>query len=212
MPCQSILSHLVEYAEPDAARVFVLIYAPGMQPRSADASATARPPLSMASSYSNIDHEEAEEASLKETNLTSIEPRPTPEDNRNAPPLFQTLYDQAKVLVDKETMIMPFGTPTGHVHLIRHLNPDIVYIQEALTGEDGDLVQKMTGWVRQIMVAVGHDHGHGGLVDSDDESTLAHKPEKWWQKEGAVGLGKQIDIVDGVRVGEDWKRRVCGHD
>lgn len=109
-------------------------------------------------------------------------------------------------------MIMPFNTPTGHLHILRHLSPDIVYIQECLTGNDGDVIQHVTGWVRQVVVIVGDDGGRGGLIDSDDESALADKGEKWWQKEGVTGPGKSIAVVDGLRTGEDWRRRVCGHD
>ena len=109
-------------------------------------------------------------------------------------------------------MIMPFNTLTGHVHILRHLSPDIVYIQESLTGNDGETVHQISQWVRQVLVVVGDDGGRGGLVDSDDESALAEKGEKWWQKEGVTGLGKRIDVVDGVRTGEDWRRRVSGHE
>lgn len=109
-------------------------------------------------------------------------------------------------------MILPFSTKAGHVHLIRHLSPDLVYIQESLTGNEGDLVHHMSGWVRQVVVVVGDEGGRGGLIDSEDESTLADKGEKWWQREGITGIGKRIDVVDVLRVGDDWRRRVQGHD
>ncbi|EEP78073.1 conserved hypothetical protein [Uncinocarpus reesii 1704] len=207
----SILAHLPEYIEPDTARVFVLIYAPGMEPRTAADGNSSRPTLSMASSYSNISPEEVIAADSKE-DLKDIEPKPTTDEFPLASPFFKTLYNQAQVLVDKESMIMPFSTPTGHVHIIRHLSPDLVYIQESLTGDKGETVHNLTGWVRQVVVVVGDEGGRGGLVDSDDESSLATKGEKWWQKEGVIGLGKRIDVVDGLRAGDHWKRRVCGHE
>lgn len=107
---------------------------------------------------------------------------------------------------------MPFSTPTGHVHILRHLSPEIVYIQESLTGNEGENVQLISGWVRQVVVVVGDEGGRGDLIDSEDESDVADKGEKWWQKEGVMGLGKRIDVVDGLRAGEDWRRRVSGYD
>ncbi|KKZ61590.1 hypothetical protein EMCG_00573 [[Emmonsia] crescens] len=210
----SILSHLPEHVDHDTARVFVLIYAPGLQPRSANSPSSSRPTLSLSSSYANITPEEATaETSQDASGLDVIEPRPAGDNFGSASPLFKALYNQAQALVDKETMILPFNTPTGHVHMLRHLSPDIVYIQESMTGNDGEAVNHITGWVRQVVIVVGAEGGRGGLVDSDDESALgADKGEKWWQKEGVTGLGKRIDVVDGLRTGEDWRRRVSGHD
>ncbi|WEW54628.1 hypothetical protein PRK78_000048 [Emydomyces testavorans] len=209
----SILSHLPEYIEPDTARVFVLIYAPGMQPRGAIEGGQSRSTMSVASSYSNISPEEAAGAEhARSTDLSDVEPSPIIDDFPSASPFFKTLYRQAQALVDKETMIMPFSTPTGHVHILRHLSPDLVYIQESLTGDKGETVHSLTGWVRQVVVVIGDEGGRGGLVDSDDESALGTRGERWWQKEGVIGLGKRIDVVDGARAGDDWKRRVCGHE
>ncbi|OAX81656.1 hypothetical protein ACJ72_03999 [Emergomyces africanus] len=210
----SILSHLPEFVEPGTARVFVLIYAPGLQPHSANSPSSSRPTPSLSSSYANITPEEATaETSQDVSDLDVLEPRPTGDDFGSASPLFKALYNQAQALVDKETMILPFSTPSGHVHMLRHLSPDIVYIQESMTGNGGEAVNHITGWVRQVVVVVGAEGGRGGLVDSDDESALGtDKGEKWWQKEGVTGLGKRIDVVDGLRTGEDWRRRVSGHD
>jgi hypothetical protein len=167
---------------------------------------------SVASSFSNIGHEEAgASGELPGTDMSSLEPRPT-DDLDSTSPLFKTLYTQAQAIVDKETMIMPFSTATGHIHLLRHLSPDIVYIQESLSGRDGEAVQQISGWVRQVVVVVGDEGGRGGLIDSEDESALADRGEKWWQREGVTGIGKRIDVVDGLRTGDDWRRRVSGHD
>jgi hypothetical protein len=127
-------------------------------------------------------------------------------------PLFKNLYKQALTIVDKDSMIMPFSTQNGHVHILRHLSPDIVYIQESLAGDDGAAVQQISGWVRHVIVVVGDEGGRGGLIDSDDESALGGAGQKWWQKEGVTGIGKRIDVVDGLRTGDDWRRRVSGHD
>ncbi|EGE00725.1 hypothetical protein TESG_08019 [Trichophyton tonsurans CBS 112818] len=207
----SILAHLPEYVEPETSRIFVLIYAPGVQP---SAAGTAKPTLSITSSYSNIASEEAAGAESTEVMpLTTVDPDPTTSDETQHPTaLYHTLYSQAQAIVDNETMIMPFSTPGGHVHILRHLSPEIVYIQESLTGNEGESVNQISGWVRQVVVVIGDEGGRGGLIDSDDESALADKGERWWQKEGVTGLGKRITVVDGVRIGEEWKRRVCGHE
>ncbi|KAF3481082.1 uncharacterized protein GIQ15_03841 [Arthroderma uncinatum] len=208
----SILAHLPEYIEPETSRIFVLIYAPGVQPSAATIG--SRQPLSITSSYSNIASEEGTGADTSELGpLTNIDPHPTTSDESQQPSsLYRTLYGQAQALVDDENMIMPFSTPAGHVHILRHLSPEVVYIQESLTGDDGESVTQISGWVREVVVVIGDEGGRGGLVDSDDESTTADKGERWWQKEGVTGIGKRITVVDGVRIGEEWKRRVCGHE
>lgn len=174
--------------------------------------ASSRPTMSITSSYSNIAPEEAQASGeLPGGEMATIEPRSIDEPD-GATPFFKTLYTQAQTLVEKESMIMPFSTATGYVHLVRHLSPDVVYVQESLTGNEGDPVHHISGWVRQVVVVVGDEGGRGGLIDSDDESALAEKGEKWWQKEGTTGIGKRIDVVDVLRTGDDWRRRVSGHD
>lgn len=187
-----------------------MIYAPDA--KHAIGQGSSQPTQSITSSYSNIAPEEAASAGeLTSDELTAVEPRQ--EDDFNAAsPYFKTLYTQAQALVEKESMIMPFSTASGYVHLVRHLAPDLVYVQESLTGSEGDAVQHISGWVRQVIVVVGDEGGRGGLIDSDDESALADKGERWWQKEGTTGIGKRIDVVDVLRVGDDWRRRVRGLD
>ncbi|KAL8918209.1 MAG: hypothetical protein Q9208_007485 [Pyrenodesmia sp. 3 TL-2023] len=203
----SILSHLPSHISDDT-RVFVLIYAPGLKQHPLS---TNQPQQggSMTSSYSNIGHDEAHEADRP---LTSIEPLAEPSTSR--PKMFDTLYREAQSLVDDETMIMPFTTPTGHIHLLRHLAPEIVYLQETLSGAGGDIVSQMTNWVGRIVLVVGDESGHGGLVDSEDERghPSHQRRERWWQDDPRIGLGKGVEVVDGLRLGDDWRRRVGGHD
>ncbi|KAJ6078423.1 hypothetical protein N7467_008176 [Penicillium canescens] len=203
----SILSHLPEHIDLGTSKVFVLIYAPDLK-HAIKQGGSSRPTLSIASSYSNIATEEAASSGeLASGDLASVEPRQE-DDMEGTSHFFKTLYTQAQALVEKETMIMPFSTASGYVHLVRHLSPDLVYVQESLTGNEGDAVQHISGWVRQVIVVVGDEGGRGGLIDSDDESALGEKGEKWWQKEGTTGIGKRIDVVDVLRVGDDWRRRV----
>ena len=189
----------------------MLIYAPELKHAIAKGG-SSRPTVSITSSYSNIATEEAASAEdLTTGGLASVEPRQDDEFDGTSR-FFRTLYTQAQALVEKDTMIMPFSTTGGFVHLVRHLSPELVYVQESLTGDQGEAVQHISGWVRQVIVVVGDEGGRGGLIDSDDESALGEKGDKWWQKEGTIGIGKRIDVVDVVRVGDDWRRRVRGLD
>lgn len=116
-------------------------------------------------------------------------------------------------------MAMPFATPTGCVHMLRHLAPDTVYIVEALAGQSGEVVEQIRGWVGQVVVVVGTDGGGlGGLVDTEDELSGREggkervRDGRWWQSGDIVGLGKGVEVVDGIKVGEDFERRVGGRE
>lgn len=185
-----------------------MIYAPGLRHAPFQGNGGSHPTPSVTSSYSNIAPEEAQ--SLGE--LPSPGTVPTADDPEGSTPLFKTMYTQAQAIVEKTNTIMPFSTRTGYVHLVRHISPDIVYVQESLAGKEGEAVHHISGWVRQVVVVVGDEGGRGGLVDSEDESALGDKGEPWWQKEGTTGIGKRIDIVDALRTGDDWRRRVSGYD
>jgi hypothetical protein len=112
-------------------------------------------------------------------------------------------------------MILPFTTPTGHVHILRHLAPDFVYLQESLSGTNGDIITHLQTWLRHdIVLVVGADGGHGGLADSESEAEHAGKgkPEQWWEREDRVGRGRGVVVVEGIRVGDDWARRIDGKE
>ncbi|KAL8690952.1 MAG: hypothetical protein Q9224_004285 [Gallowayella concinna] len=202
----SILSHLPTHVDADT-RVFVLVYAPELEqhPLSTNQS---QPGESMTSSYSNIGAEEVHEA---EKPLSSTESHKKPPSRSK---MFNLLYREAQSMVDNDTMIMPFTTPTGHVHLLRHLAPEIVYLQETLSGPRGDIMSQISNWVGRIVLVVGDESGHGGLVDSEDErGHPSHEArDRWWQDDPRIGLGKGVEVVDGLRLGDDWRRRVRGHD
>ncbi|KAE9370080.1 hypothetical protein N431DRAFT_484401 [Stipitochalara longipes BDJ] len=195
----SILSHLPRNTDFSKIRLFVLIYAPGLKEHPLDAAA-ARPPGSLSSSFSNIGHEQAQSPAQEvEKTFTST----------SSSPAFNAVYSQALSLVEKETMVLPFTTPTGHVHILRHLGPDFVYIQESLAGNDGEVITHLQSWLKQdVVVVVGADGGHGGLADSESEAEHVEKKDQWWMKEERVGRGRGIVVVDGTRVGDDWARRI----
>ena len=153
----------------------------------------------MTSSYSNIGHEDAQSP-----------PKVSPKDESPRSKKFDTLYTQAKALVEKETMIMPFTTLSGFIPMLRHLGPETVYLQANLAGEKGEQIDQIKSWVSQVVIVVGDDSGHGGLVDSEDEQGT--ELAKWWADDARIGLGKGVEVVDGLRVGEDFRRRIAGHD
>ena len=168
--------------------------------------------MSINSSYSNIGHEEAHDQ-VEEVNkpLSLVDPDPvsSPVSSKK----FDSLYKEAQSLVENDTMIMPFTTPTGYVHLLRQISPKVVYIQETLSGSGGEVLSSVEKWVGQTILVVGDESGHGGLVDSEDErGHSGGAQERWWQNDPRIGLGKGVEVVDSLRVGEDWRRRVGGHD
>ena len=190
-----------------------MIYAPDLQQHPlATSSQQARPAPSITSSYSNIGHEDLQTpAGEDDKPLTSIDPQPI---SNKGSSMFDALYMQAQALVEKETMIMPFTTPTGYINLLRHIAPEVVYVQATLSGPGGEAIKHIAGWVGQVVLVVGDDSGHGGLVDSEDERGAGgdESKDRWWQNDPKIGLGKGIEVVEGLRVGEDWRRRVRGHD
>ncbi|MCJ1467901.1 hypothetical protein MMC07_006526 [Pseudocyphellaria aurata] len=208
----SILSHLPHHIDAES-RLFVLIYAPDLKQHPLASSTPAPQPMSITSSYSNIGHEDIHdhgEESHKPLSLVDPDPVSSPVNSKK----FDSIYKEAQSLVDNDTMIMPFTTPTGHIHILRQLAPEVAYIQETLSGPGGDALSSVTNWVGQTILVVGDESGHGGLVDSEDER--GHSGEgggaRWWQDDPRIGLGKGVEVVESLRVGEDWRRRVGGHD
>jgi hypothetical protein len=102
--------------------------------------------------------------------------------------------------------------------MLRHLAPDVVYLVDALSGDNGANVEQVKQWVGQVIVVVGADGaGLGGLVDTDDEGTGGERKayargSKWWESTDMVGLGKGVEVVDGARIREDFEKRIGGRD
>ena len=116
-------------------------------------------------------------------------------------------------------MVMPFSTPSGFVHMLRHLAPELVYVVDALSGDEGRNIEDVKRWVGQTIVVVGSDGtGLGGLVDTDDEAPRGkgkvseHHASKWWESADMVGLGKGVEVVDASRFEDDYERRVGGRE
>lgn len=106
-------------------------------------------------------------------------------------------------------MILPFTSSNGHAHILRHIQPDIVYLQESLAGDEGSVVSNLQTWLRHdIVLVVGAESGSGGLADSESEAEKSGKAELWWQRPERVGRGRGVIVVDSMRVNDDWARRV----
>jgi hypothetical protein len=168
---------------------------------------------SRTSSFSNISHGDAHTPGdfppSSEAGLASVDPHSVDDSSS----LFKTLYNQAMAVVEKDTLIMPFTTPSGHVHILRSLAPEIVYIQQSLCGDDGEIAASLSGWVKQTVVVIGDEGGQGGLVDTEDEEGLSKaREEEWWQREERTGLGKRVAVVESLKIGDDWRRRVGESD
>ncbi|KFZ08372.1 hypothetical protein V502_09383 [Pseudogymnoascus sp. VKM F-4520 (FW-2644)] len=202
----SILSYLPTSTDFSRIQLFVLIFSPDLKHHPLDAAA-AKPAGSLSSSFSNIDPDQA--LTPAEEGEKAIELDPTT-------PAFNALWTEAEDVVEKKTMIFPFTTQGGHVHILRHLAPDVIYLQEALSGKEGDVITHLQTWLRgDVVVVVGGDHGVGGLADSESEAEQAtpeQKVEKWWEKEERVGRGRHVFVVENLRVGDDWSRRIEGKD
>lgn len=201
----SILSHIPKNINYSKIKLFVLIYAPGLKDTAVEASTGELPPASVSSSFTNIDHAQAQ--SPKD------EKSPILHTSSNSPG-FNAIYSQALALVEKETMVLPFTSSTGHSHILRHLQPDVVYLQESLSGDNGSIVTQLQTWLnKDIILVVGAESGDGGLADSESEAERpSAEVKKWWQREERVGRGRGVIVVDGMRVGDDWGRRVQGRD
>jgi hypothetical protein len=183
-----------------------LIYAPNLK---------SLPPLNyqpntnisstVGSSYSQI----STPAVTPGSELQSMSPRV---DASDAPSKqFDALYAQALALVSSPTQILPFTTRDGYVSILRHLAPQLVYISDTLSGDEGESIAHLKGWVGHTILVAG-DEGHGGLADTEteDEGNGNERKYRWYEDSSFVGLGKDVEVVDAVRVGEDWSRRVGG--
>ncbi|KAI0163472.1 hypothetical protein BJ166DRAFT_526434 [Pestalotiopsis sp. NC0098] len=200
----SILSHIPRNTDFSRVKLFILIYSPGLKDSAIETPASNLPPASLSSSFSNISHNQAQ---------TPGDENKSPLLKSNGDAAFNAVYSQALSLVEKESMILPFSTRDGYVHILHHLQPEIVYLQESLAGDSGNQITRLQTWLRyDVILIVGADGGHGGLADSESEAERHDRSEKWWQREDRVGRGRGVVVVDSLRVGDDWARRVQGKE
>lgn len=93
------------------------------------------------------------------------------------------------------------------MHLLRHLSPSLVYVQEELCGLDGENIKQIEGWVGQIVVVIGESLAAD--TETEDEGNPVSKApgSDWWKDSSRVGLGK-AEVVESMRFEEDWMKRV----
>ena len=139
---QSILSHIPRNTDFSKIKLFVLIYAPNLKDGPLDAPASNPPPASLSSSYSNIGHEQAQIPGEESKN-------PLPKSN-STDAAFNAVYSQALSLVEKESMVMPFTSASGHTHILRHLQPEVVFLQESLAGDNGNYITQLQTWLPNL--------------------------------------------------------------
>ncbi|KAK3314772.1 hypothetical protein B0H66DRAFT_563623 [Apodospora peruviana] len=200
----TILSHIPRQNDFSKVKLYVLIYAPNLKDTAMDTSSNLPPP-SLSSSFSAIEHAQAQTPGDETKNPLAA--------GSSSDPALNTVYAQAQSLVEKDSMVLTFTSPNGHVHILRHIQPEIVYLQESLAGENGEAVTQLQSWLKHdVILVVGAESGHGGLADSESEAEKPGKAEVWWQKEERVGRGRGVVVVDGMRVHDDWGRRVQGKD
>ena len=229
---QSLLSHLIGHAHSSTIHLLILIHAPHLSKHPlADTNTTHPPGLQPSSSMAS--YEEVPHPFGLQRQVSVLDPEgaiiSSYTDPANAPSssssssstLYNALATQAAALVSHPTHILPFRTPNGHVHLLRSLAPNLVYVQESLCGESGggENVKAVEGWVGQVVVVLGEDAAGAGLVDTETENETEDEgretkprdksgPRKWWMDESRVGLGKGVEVVEGMNLTEDWVRRV----
>ncbi|KKA30684.1 hypothetical protein TD95_003360 [Thielaviopsis punctulata] len=197
----SILSHIPKNHDFNKTKLYVLIYAPCLKEKDAFNDTVETGPPSSGSSFSNIGHDQAQpsEAGSPLINVSS------------SYAVYNSIYSQALALVENSAMIIRYTTPNGHMHALRQLNPDVIYMQESLCGDKGSYITQLQSWYRyNVIVVVGTENGHGGIADSECEADREPKVDKpkWWQDNERVARGKGIIVVDGTRLQDDWLRRL----
>ncbi|KAI1004902.1 hypothetical protein K3495_g3309 [Podosphaera aphanis] len=190
-----VLSHLPQSNDFSNLRLFILIYAPLLKKHPIDAAATQSPILS----FSNICFDETESPSSEsEKLLTSA-----------ASLAFHSVYSQAIGLVEKETMVLPFTTSSGHIQILRHLKPEIIYLEENLCGNDGQIITQLQAWLHQdVVVIIDDEYAARDVTKNENKPEHADTENLWWKREEKVGKGSGVVLVKTSNIGDDWSKRV----
>lgn len=194
----SILSYLPKNTDLSKTRLFVLIYAPYLKEHPMD-TAYSQPMLPESHATNNGD----EQSSSKYDMLNEC---PIPKSTSLS---FNKIYSEALCLVEKQTMVLPFTTATGHTQLLRHLGADIIYLQDSLTGSNGEVITNLQTWLRHdVVVVVGDGDTCSGLADSESDADQSVAKDLWWKNNERVGKGRGAVIIEAFRIGDDWMKRV----
>ncbi|KAF8251538.1 hypothetical protein K440DRAFT_658636 [Wilcoxina mikolae CBS 423.85] len=210
-PSRPLLSHLPRPLKLTNTNLYILIYSPHLpeHPLSSPptATTTAQQPAQLQPVTASVD------------SLTIGVPSPMP--SPSLPPqrfhedINKSSYELAKSLLPAETpreQIMPFVDHSSVIPMLRQLDPEVVYFEEASVDIEGKIVDELLGGgsVGRVVVVVGGDDD--GLISSDDEALQQRKrgEGKWWGENGEVRNrhGRRVEVVEKWTLEEDWRRRV----
>ncbi|KAK3358066.1 hypothetical protein B0T25DRAFT_477217 [Lasiosphaeria hispida] len=197
------LSHIPKNIDFSKIKLYIIIYAPSLKDTTVATTSTIPPP-SLSSSFSDINH-----AQDQTPGSEAKSPLAAPS---TADLAYNAIYAQAQALVENDSMALTYTTPNGHAYILRHIQPETIYLQESLGGENGSVVTQLQTWLRHdLVLVVGDKSSYGGLANSESE---AEEPvqEVWWHREDRVGRGRGVVVVDGLRVHDDWLRRIQGKE
>lgn len=90
-------------------------------------------------------------------------------------------------------MVMPFTTTNGFIHILRHLQPNLIYLEEHLASRDGGSIPRLRTWFRYdiiIVVGIGGRENSNPLGGGD-----------------IISQDKGVFVVDTPRIGNDFEQR-----
>lgn len=102
-------------------------------------------------------------------------------------------------------MVLPYTSFSGHLQILRHLHPDVVYLEESLSGTNGAFINNLQTWLRQDVVLVINDD-ISKMVN--DQAGKYKKNDYWWRINDRVGKERGVIVLEASRVSEDWAKRV----
>jgi hypothetical protein len=143
--------------------------------------------------------------------MGAVDPVPVSSNRSSAASYYDLIHRQASRLVRDPVAIMPFASPTGYVHMLKHIEAETVYVVDSLAGRGGENIAALQDWARKIVVVVGGE-GAGLVDDTEEEGAQAERRRPWWEGSSLIGLGKRVEIVEAARVRDDFERRVGGKE
>jgi hypothetical protein len=144
--------------------------------------------------------------------MGAVDPVPVSSNRSSAASFYDLIYRQASRLVRDPVAIMPFASPTGYVHMLKHIEAETVYVADSLAGRGGENVEALQDWARKIVVVV-NEEGAGLVDDTEEEGAHAETRRRpWWEGSSLIGLGKRVEVVEAVNLRVDFARRVGGKE
>lgn len=82
---------------------------------------------------------------------------PTADFGRSGNKYYDELESLAVQIVPHPAQIIPFTTSTSHVHLLRHLAPNLAYVSEELVGNESEHALQAKNWVGRMILVMNND-------------------------------------------------------